>query len=126
MGLSTAIARPPSTQSLPNTAQTIPAQPNPTVRSLNTSIAYNPQPLGTGYAVLIDYFNQTEVATQARQLLGRDVGLATYFGRPYLLATYTGNQVDAQSLLRNLQNFDFRAFLVDSSQVTLLTPVVRY
>ena len=82
--------------------------------------AYNPKPLGAGYAVLVDYFNTPETATQVRQLLKKDVGLASYGQRPYLLAVYTSNQKNANSTLQKLSDRGFFAMLVDSSKVMLL------
>ncbi len=90
------------------------------------SLAYNPQPLGEGYAVLVDYFNQPEVAAQVKQLLGNDIGLASYGQRPYLLAAYTTSQRQANSLLRKLSDRGFWSMVVDSRRVTLLSPVVSF
>ena len=86
--------------------------------------AYNPKPLGAGYAVLVDYFNQPEAATQVRQLLGTDVGLVSYGQRPYLLAVYSGDQKKVNSTLQKLSNGGFFAMLVDSRKVMLLKAVV--
>lgn len=88
------------------------------------SPTYNPKPLGGGYAVLVDYFNQPEIATQVRQLLGKNVGLVSYGQRPYLIAVYTGNQKDANSTLQKLSDSGFFALLVDSRKVMLLEEVV--
>jgi hypothetical protein len=87
---------------------------------------YNPKPLGKGYAVLIDYFNQPETATAAKKSLGKDVGLAVYLARPYLLAVYTTNEREANDALERLSASGFWTILVDSNLVTLLTPTVRY
>lgn len=81
---------------------------------------YKPQPLGAGYAVLVDYFNRPEIATQVRQLLKNNVGLVSYGQRPYLLAVYTKNQKDANSTLQKLSERGFFALLVDSRKVMLL------
>jgi hypothetical protein len=91
-----------------------------------SSSAYNPQPLGEGYAVLVDYFNQPEVASQVRQLIGSDIGLVSYGQRPYLLAVYTRNQREANSTLRELSDRGFWSMVVDSRRVTLLSPVVNF
>lgn len=102
-------------------------RPSTTVVTRSTTIpAYNPQPLGDGYAVLVDYFNQPEVAVQLRQLLGSDVGLVSYGKRPYLLAVYTTNQGTANSTLRTLSDRGFLSMVVDSRRVTLLRPVVNF
>jgi len=100
-------------------------RPAPATLSAN-SPAYNPQPLGDGYAVLVDYFNQPEVAAQVKQLLGSDVGLVSYGQRPYLLAVYTTSQRKANSMLRQLSDRGFWSMVVDSRRVTLLRSVVRF
>ncbi|MEC4896240.1 MAG: hypothetical protein SAL07_24590 [Oscillatoria sp. PMC 1051.18] len=86
---------------------------------------FNPQPLGSGYAVLVDYLNQPEIASQLQQELGKEVGLVSYLGRPYLLATSTENQTEANQLMQNLSEIGFGSLVVNSSRVTLLTPTVR-
>lgn len=97
----------------------------PTATATSAKIpAYNPQPLGEGYAVLVDYFNQPEVAAQLKQLLGSDVGLVSYGKRPYLLAVYTTSESKANSTLRRLSERGFWSMVVDSRRVTLLRPVV--
>jgi hypothetical protein len=97
-------------------ATAIPAQ------SLSTN---NPQPLGIGYAVLVDSSNKPEIAEQLRQLTGSEVGLVAYGQRNYLLALQTTSQNAASSTLRQLSDRGFLAMLVDSRQVTLLKPNVR-
>lgn len=90
------------------------------VTSNSPSLAYNPKPLGDGYAVLVDYFNQPEVAAQIKQIVGNDVGLVSYGQRPYLLAVYTNSQRKASSILRELSDRGFSSLVVDSRRVTLL------
>lgn len=87
--------------------------------------AYNPKPLGTGYAVLVDYFNQPEVAALMQQALGKDVGLVSYGQRSYLLALHTSNQKDATNILQTLSDRGFWVMLVDSRKVTLLRAQVQ-
>ncbi|MBE9118991.1 hypothetical protein IQ249_24170 [Lusitaniella coriacea LEGE 07157] len=99
---------------------------SPVAPSPSSNTGYNPQPLGTGYAVLIDYFNQPEMAGQVQQFLGRNVGLASYFSRPYLLAVHTQNEAEANAMLRRLSDRGFSALVVDSSRTVLLSPVVNY
>lgn len=99
----------------------------PTQATLPTnSPAYNPQPLGEGFAVLVDYLNQPEIAVELKQLLGRDVGLVSFGQRPYLLVSYTTSQREANSLLRKLSDRGFWSMMVDSHRVTLLRSVVRF
>jgi|SRR6478672_5413363 len=84
------------------------------------------QNLGSGYAVLVDYSNQPQIAAQVRQLLGGDVGLVSYGQRPYLLAVHTTNQSEANAALRRLSDRGFLAMLVDSRKVTVIRPVVNF
>jgi len=92
----------------------------------NSPQAYNPQPLGDGYAVLVDYFNQPEVASQVKQFIGEDIGLVSYGQRHYLLAVYTTNQTVANSVLQQLSDRGFWSLVVDSRRVTLLGPVINF
>jgi hypothetical protein len=94
-------------------------QPRPQVAS------YNPQSLGMGYAVLVDYFNRPEVATQLQQIVEGDIGFVSYGQRPYLLAVYTTNQKEAYNTLQKLNERGFSTYLVDSRKVLLLRSVVR-
>lgn len=93
---------------------------------LSQSMTYNPRPLGEGYAVLVDFFNQPEIAAQVQQTVGQNVGLASYFSRPYLLAIYTPDEAIANRTLRQLSDRGFGAVMVDSRQVILLSPSVNY
>lgn len=87
--------------------------------------SYNPQSLGMGYAVLVDYFNRPELATQLQQIVEGDVGFVSYGQRPYLLAVYTTNQKEAYNTLQKLNERGFSTYLVDSRKVLLLRSVVR-
>lgn len=111
-------AKPPIAEVQPQ--PTSPNSPNPNPNNL----AYNPRPLGTGYAVLVDYFDQPEIAAQVRQLLSQDVGLVSYGQKPYLLAGYTTNQTTANATLQTLSDRGFWVMLVDSRRVVLLKPTV--
>ncbi|MBE9190386.1 hypothetical protein IQ230_08440 [Gloeocapsopsis crepidinum LEGE 06123] len=82
----------------------------------------DPQPLGAGYAVLVEYFNRPETAAQVQQFLGTDVGLTSYVQRPYLLALHTSDQNKATETLKRLSDQGFYALLVNSRQVTLIRP----
>jgi hypothetical protein len=88
------------------------------------ALSYDPQPLAAGYAVLVDYFNRPEVATDAQQALGGQVGLVSYGQRPYLLALHTSDVAVANSVLQRLSDRNFLALVVDSRRVVLLTPAV--
>lgn len=110
-------------------AATPPAQPaavpENSASSAAPAIAYNPQPLGDGYAVLIDYANRPEVAAEVRQILTRDVGLVAYGERPYLLAVYTSDPTVANTILRTLSDRNYIAMIIDSRRAVLLTESVR-
>lgn len=82
--------------------------------------AYSPKPLGIGYAVLVDYFNNPEIAQQLRQVLGNDVGLVSYGQRPYIMAVHTSDRQNANSILQTLSDRGFFAMLVDSRKVMVL------
>ena len=98
----------------------------PSSAKVFTSPAYNPQPLGDGYAVLVDYFNQPELAAQVQKIVGDNVGLVSFGQRPYLLAMYTTNQRKANSTLRELSDRGFWSMVVDSRRVTLLRSKVSF
>ncbi len=90
------------------------------------TISYNPQALGEGYAVLVDYYNRPELANSIQQAVGGNVGFVSYGQRPYLLAVYTTNQTEAYNTLQKLNNRGFVASIVDSRKVILLRSTVRF
>jgi len=90
----------------------------------NDSTSYSPKPLGLGYAVLVDYQNQPEMAVRVRQILGKEVGLVSYGQRPYLLAVYTADPNAANTALQLLSDRGFLAILTDSRRVVLLRRTV--
>lgn len=114
VGLSAYVIKPSGETAPPN--RPLPAPPE---------IGFNPQPLGTGYAVLVDYSNQPEIALELERSLGRNVGLVAYGQKPFLLITYTQDRRAATSSLFNLSDRGFLAFVVDSSRVTLISPQVK-
>ncbi|MBD2354264.1 hypothetical protein H6G41_06420 [Tolypothrix sp. FACHB-123] len=89
------------------------------------TVTYNPQSLGEGYAVLVDYFNRPELVSNVQQVVGGDVGFVSYGQRPYLLAVYTTNQKEAYNTLQQLNDRGFVAYVVDSRKVMLLRSNVR-
>lgn len=126
MGLTAIVARPvvaakPSTSTPPANSGGTPAKPQTgsTLPRTNPG-AYNPQPLGAGYAVLVDFFNKPELVPQVQQALGKQIGLAVYRQRPFLLAAYTADQTTANTILKTLNDRGFWAMVVDSKRVTLL------
>ncbi|MDF5737254.1 MULTISPECIES: hypothetical protein [unclassified Nostoc] len=98
-------------------------QPQP--RSPQQTVSYNPQALGEGYAVLVDYYNRPELVNSVQQLVGGNVGFVSYGQRPYLLAVYTTNQTEAYNTLQKLNDRGFIASIVDSRKVILLRSTVR-
>ncbi|MEM8604292.1 MAG: hypothetical protein AAGF24_10705, partial [Cyanobacteria bacterium P01_H01_bin.121] len=87
--------------------------------------SFEARPLGAGYAVLVNYFNQPNVALQVKQLLpGQPVGLVSYAQRPYLLALQTTNRTMATAALQRLAERGFQVLLVNSQSAVLLTPEV--
>ncbi len=153
-GLATFVARPnqasvpPATTSATNPTASLPvaatpspfpspAVPSPMPQSVTSTkpqavatatpaTSYNPRPLGTGYAVLVDYTRRPEIATQVQKVVAKDIGLVAYEQRPYLLALYTSNQGTANSALKALSDRGFSAVLVDSRKVVLLRSIVSY
>ncbi|MBW4513882.1 MAG: hypothetical protein KME11_01490 [Timaviella obliquedivisa GSE-PSE-MK23-08B] len=105
----------------PNTTPTTPTTPTTTA----TSASYNPQPLGSGYAVLVSYFNRPEIAADVRNVTNRNVGLVSFEQRPYLLAAQGTNASSASTVLSQLTQAGLTAVLVDSRGVVLLTADVR-
>ncbi|NMG58304.1 hypothetical protein E1H12_07140 [Geitlerinema sp. P-1104] len=85
---------------------------------------YNPQPLEAGYAILVDYFNQPQVARDLQQATNRSVGLVSYGQRPYLLVGYSRDETEANALLQRLSEQGFWTMVVDSQRVMVLTPQV--
>jgi hypothetical protein len=107
----------------PSTSPTTPnTQPRP---NTNTGTTFNPQPLGSGYAVLVSYFNRPEVAADVRKVTNRNVGLVSFEQRPYLLAAYGSDRNSAEAVLNKLRQDDFVVTLVDSQGVVVLTTDVR-
>ncbi|MGI0486903.1 hypothetical protein ACN4EK_15795 [Pantanalinema rosaneae CENA516] len=105
---------PPASTATPTTSPS-PATPPST---------YNPQPLGAGYAVLVDYFNQPAIAGQVQRSLGTPIGLVSYGQRPYVLATYSPDLNAANMAFQALANQGFWTIVVDSRRVMLLSPAV--
>ncbi|MFM7220250.1 MAG: hypothetical protein ACKO21_08580 [Nodosilinea sp.] len=99
-----------------------PTTPAPAVNS--PALAYAPQALGPGYAVLVDYQYQPELAEAIQRQVGQAVGLAVYRQRAYLLIAYSPAVEGAVSTLTVLSDYGISGFIVDSQQVIMLTPAV--
>ena len=87
------------------------------------ALAYQPQRLAPGYAVLVDYGSRPEIAEMVEQVV-RPVGLAVYQQRAYLLADYTSDAATAADTLQRLSDAQMAAILVDAQQVVQLAPEV--
>lgn len=94
--------------------------PAPTARPT----AYAPQPLGTGFAVLVDYQYRPESAIAIQRQVGQAVGLAVHRQRSYLLIAHSPNVEGAASTLSVLNSLNIPGFIVDSQDVVMLTPAV--
>ncbi|MFN6481786.1 MULTISPECIES: hypothetical protein [unclassified Nostoc] len=109
----------------PTTTADVQPQSQPQPLRPQQAISYNPQALGEGYAVLVDYYNRPELVNSVQQAVGGNVGFVSYGQRPYLLAVYTTNQSEAYNTLQKLNNGGFVASIVDSRKVILLRSTVR-
>lgn len=108
----------------PAPADPIPTTPVATSPTVTAEVAYAPKLFGEGYAVLVNYGNDPEIAKQLQQALDQPVGLAIYEQRPFLLATQSADPQAAAQVLQTLSNARFGAFIVDSSEVVLLSGAV--
>jgi hypothetical protein len=118
---------PPASSSTPTTSTptaSTPETPRQPAGSAQPQVAYAPQPLGTGFAVLVDYQLQPERAQLIQRQVGQAVGLAVYRQRPYLLVAYSPNVEGAASTLQVLGGYGISGFIVDSREVVMLTPAV--
>lgn len=100
----------PATAEVETTASTLPS--------------YDPEVLGPGFAVLVDY---KQDPTVGRSLMAQNeaVGLAVYRQDPYLLLLHTENASAAAEKLQQLVADELVAFLVDAQQVVRLTESIQ-
>ncbi|MBH8552792.1 hypothetical protein I8751_10515 [Nostocaceae cyanobacterium CENA357] len=124
-GLSAIITTRPAAPNVAQAQTQTQPQIQPQIQLQSQTISYNPQALGEGFAILVDYFNRPELANSVQQTVGGNVGFASYGQRPYLLAVHTTNQQEAYNTLQKLNERGFFAVLVDSRNVVLLRSVVR-
>ncbi|MGB3533118.1 MAG: hypothetical protein WBA13_06335 [Microcoleaceae cyanobacterium] len=123
VGLQAYIVKPGSAEDLTREPDPEPPQNRQSaVRQVSRRSAFNPEQLGPGYAVLVDYLNQPELAEQLRQTLNAEIGLVSYGQRPYLLIEYTRDAVAATSRLNDLSQEGFLTLMVDSRLVTVIRP----
>ncbi|KKI99370.1 hypothetical protein PROH_14870 [Prochlorothrix hollandica PCC 9006 = CALU 1027] len=119
-GLQSFVARPPNADPAPGASPSTGSPPPASVAR-----TFNPQALGTGYAVLVDYGNDPAVAQQLRQARQQTPGLVSLHQRPYLLALHTDDSNTALALLTDLSSRGFQVSVVNSQGVILLTPQVK-
>lgn len=122
----TAIVRPATSFTLPdgNEESSPPDANDPEDEAAAVYPDYDPQLLGEGYAILVNYADRTDIAIAVQEELGESVGLAVYDQEPYLLALYSDDFKDSGKILRQLVDANFDALMVDSRQVILMTPVI--
>lgn len=121
----TAIVRPATAFTLPDgTEEAAPPDSDGPIEEAAAYPDYDPQLLGEGYAILVNYADQTDIAIAVQEELGESVGLAVYAQEPYLMALYSDDFKDSGKILRQLLDANFDALMVDSRQVILMTPVI--
>ncbi len=111
--------RPPAV-AIPGGSSPLPTMPATMPPIAPSTGGYNPQALGNGYAVLVNYYNRPETATLVKQTAQQSIGLVSYGQKPYLLATFTNNQSAANELLQRLTDQGLWAMVVDGRRVMLL------
>lgn len=129
-GFESFVSRPSSSQAAVQSSQTGAAPSNqPNNPSSNQAaadnglVAYQPSRLETGYAVLVNYGAQPEIARAVEQIV-RPVGLAVYRQQAYLLADYTRDADSATATLQRLSDAQLTAILVDAQEVVRLSAEV--
>ncbi|MGD1908104.1 MAG: hypothetical protein ACFB0C_19235 [Leptolyngbyaceae cyanobacterium] len=127
-GAQTFVARPAAPGEVPPAATPVePVEPStePVAVPVDDAVVgYAPLLLGEGYAVLVNYSDQPAIAQQVQNTLNDAVGLAVYQRQPYLLAVQTTDAQVATQALQALSSGRFTAFIVDSSDVVLLSPAI--
>ena len=137
-GFQAFVARPaanpqPSPSPSPDPAAVNPTTPEDTATASNSqtpqgttgsSPTFAPQPLGEGFAVLVDYQYDPETALAIQEQVGQAVGLAVHKQRSYLLIAYSPDIEGAASTINVLISYGISGFIVDSSEVVMLTPAI--
>lgn len=119
------VTAPPATSTPPATTNpALPTDTTPAAPATQNPVAYAPQPLNDGFAVLVDYQYQPETARSVQNQVGQAVGLAVYRQRPYLLIAYSPNLEGAATTLSVLGGYGISGFIVDSREVVMLTPAI--
>lgn len=138
-GFQAFVARPATTAQPSNPEATNPATPEPTPSPAPTgateppdanspattgTAAFAPQPLGEGFAVLVDYQYNPDTAVAIQAQVGQAVGLAVHKQRAYLLIAYSPTMDGAATTLNVLVGYGISGFIVDSREVVMLTPAI--
>ena len=136
-GFQAFVARPAANSQPPATATNPSDEPTSTPTNNNTATnaqppgeappaatAFSPQPLGEGFAVLVDYQYNPETALQIQTQVGQAVGLAVHKQRSYLLIAYSPGIEGAASTMDVLSSYGISGFIVDSQEVVMLTPAI--
>jgi hypothetical protein len=100
------------------------AATNPQAGTVTPPTAFAPQPLGDGFAVLVDYQYNPETAATIQDQVGQSVGLAVHKQRSYLLIAYSPDIDGAASTMNVLAGYGISGFIVDSREVVMLTPAI--
>ncbi len=110
----------------PTTApdSTTAANPQSPQETTPDASSFAPQPLGDGFAVLVDYQYDPETALAIQEQIGQAVGLAVHNQRSYLLIAYSPGIEGAASTINVLTGYGISGFIVDSREVVMLTPAI--
>jgi hypothetical protein len=119
----TSTTSPPVDGTAPSETTTA-ANPQATDGASGAASAFAPQPLGEGFAVLVDYRYDPETAVAIQDQIGQAVGLAVHKQRSYLLIAYSPDIEGAASTLNVLSGYGISGFIVDSQEVVMLTPAI--
>ena len=116
---------PGETDPTSDTAAPTGTQPAPSTTPGTTSTTgFSPQPLGEGFAVLVDYQYDPETALAIQEQVGQAIGLAVHRQRAYLLIAYSPDIEGAASTINVLSGYGVSGFIVDSREVVMLTPAI--
>lgn len=80
--------------------------------------------LGSGYAVLVDYFGDPATVDRLKSIVTGPIGLVAHGQRPYLLIWQGADLKAAGEALQRASDQGFSAFVVDRRQVVQLRPSI--
>lgn len=99
-------------------------EPEPTAAPEDTPIPFTPKVLSPGFAVILDFRNDPQVARQIAQGRSQPPGLVVYGDRPYLLMGNEKTMEAAKSVIQQLGNQGYWMGVVPSETVVLLKEAV--